>query len=74
VTIAALIVFGIIASAPHSQPFKMTCESWACVERQIALAYKSKNISRLRVFQGPPPGTTISADTIFPPLLDLRFQ
>lgn len=73
-TAAALVLFGIIATAPHSQPFTMTCQSWACVERVISEAQRSRALSRLRIFQGAAPGTTISGDTIFPPLLDLRFQ
>lgn len=73
-TAAALILFGIIATAPHSQPFKMQCPNWACVEKVIGEAYRSPALSRLRVFRGEAPGTTMSGDTIFPPLLDLRFQ
>jgi hypothetical protein len=71
---SALALFGIIATAPHSQPFTMLCRSWACVERQIALAHQSPNISRLRVFQGEAPGVLMSGETVPPPLLDLRFQ
>lgn len=73
-TIAELVLFGILLSAPKSQPFKMECPSWTCVERVITEAHRSPALSRLRVFQGRAPGVLSSGETIFPPLLDLRFQ
>ncbi len=69
-----LALYGLIATAPDTQPFAMLCRSWACVERRIAEGYDSPNLSRLRVFRGKAPGVLMSGETISRPLLDLRFQ
>ncbi len=73
-TALALALFGIIVSAPHIQPVTFTCRSWACVEREIAVAHTSPGISRMRVYNGKAPGLLMSGESVFPPLLDLRFQ
>lgn len=53
---------------------KLTCKDWACVERIVDHAYRSRALSRLRVFKDQPTSLNFGEATVFPAVLDLRFQ
>lgn len=58
----------------HADFRSLTCGSWACVENIMSQAHSSQALTRLRVFDRPRVEHKFGEATVFPPLLDLRFQ